>query len=228
MPAGVECPVGIRRFGQISKVLIMIIRRMFGAGVLFVVSALFADFSQLAAQQPQQVRLRGTLEALDGTLLTVKARDGSEVKVKLTDNYSVGAMIKKELSDVTVGSFVGVAAMPQSDGSQKAISVSIFPESARGAGEGFRPWDARPNSTMTNATVSDSIAANDGQTLTVKYKDGEKKIIITPETQITTTVAGDRSELKPGIPVMIFATKQPDGSVTASRVTIGRGLTPAS
>src|SRR5690349_6255320 len=102
MLAGVECPVGIRRFGQISKVLIMIIRRMFGAGVLFVVSALFADFSQLAAQQPQQLRLRGTLEALDGTLLTMKVRDGSEVKVKRADNYTVGAMIKKELSDVTV------------------------------------------------------------------------------------------------------------------------------
>src|SRR6478752_3373548 len=105
----------------------MIIRRMFGAGVLFVVSALFADFGQLAAQQPQQVRLRGTLEALDGTLLTMKARDGSEVKVKLADNYTVGAIVKMQLSDVKLGTYVGVAAMPQSDGSQKAIAVNIFP-----------------------------------------------------------------------------------------------------
>jgi riboflavin synthase alpha subunit len=206
----------------------MIIRRLLGAGALFVVSALFADFSELAAQQPQQVRVRGTLESLDGTTLTVKSRDGTEVKINLADNFTVGAMVKKELSDVAVGSYVGVAAMPQSDGSQKAIAVSIFPESARGAAEGFRPWDARPNSTMTNATVADSIAGNDGRTLTVKYKDGEKKIVITPETQITTTVAGEKSELKPGVAVVLFGTRQPDGTITAARVTIGRGLTPAS
>lgn len=204
----------------------MVIRRLLGAGALFLVSALFVDFGELAAQQPQQVRLRGTLETLDGTLLTMKSRDGSEAKVKLADNYTVGAIVKMQLSDVKVGSYVGVAAMPQSDGSQQAISVSIFPESARGAGEGFRPWDARPNSTMTNATV-DSIAGNDGKTLTVKYKDGEKKIVITPETQITTTVAGEKSELKPGTAVMIFATKQPDGSLSASRVSFGRDMTPA-
>ena len=205
----------------------MIIRRLPGAAALFLVSALFADFSELAAQQPQSVRVRGTLEALDGTLLTVKARDGSEMKIKLADNYTVGAIVKMQLSDVKVGSYVGVAAMPQSDGSQKAISVSIFPESARGAGEGFRPWDAQPNSTMTNATVSDSIAGNDGQTLTVKYKDGEKKIIVTPDTQITTTVAGDKADLKPGAPVLLFAARQPDGSITAARVSVGRSLTPA-
>lgn len=205
----------------------MVIRRLLGAGALFVVTALFADFSELAAQQPQQVRLRGTLEALDGTLLTMKGRDGAEVKVKLADNYTVGAIVKMQLADVKVGSYVGVAAMPQSDGSQKAISVNIFPESARGVGEGFRPWDAQPNSTMTNATVADSIAGNDGQTLTVKYKDGEKKIIVTPDTQITTTVNGDKSDLKPGAPVMLFATKQPDGSITAARVSVGRSLTPA-
>lgn len=205
----------------------MIIRRLLGAGVLFVVTALFADFSELAAQQPQQVRVRGTLEALDGTLLTVKSRDGSEVKVKLADNYTVGAIVRMQLSDVKVGTYVGVAAMPQSDGSQRALSVNIFPESARGVGEGFRPWDAQPNSTMTNATVADSIAGNDGQTLTVKYKDGEKKVIVTPQTQITTTVAGERSELKPGASVLLFATRQPDGTVTAARVSVGRDFTPA-
>ncbi len=102
-------------------------------------------------------------------------------------------MVPIKLSDVKVGSYIGVAAMPQSDGSQKAISVSIFPEAARGVGEGFRPWDVRPNSSMTNATVAESVAGNDGQTLLVKYKDGEKKIIVSPDTPIVTTVAGDKS-----------------------------------
>lgn len=209
----------------------MIVRRMSGAFVLAVVSTLFSDFFGAASAQqqpaPLPVRVRGTIEAIDGSLLTVKSRDGSDVKIRLADNYTVGALVKMQLSDVKVGSYVGVAAMPQSDGSQKAISVSIFPESSRGVAEGFRPWDARPNSTMTNATVADTSVTPEGQTLTVKYTDGEKKIIVTPETQITTTVAGDKSELKPGASVMIFGARQGDGTVAASRVTVGRNITPA-
>lgn len=207
----------------------MIVRRMFGALALAMASTLFSDFFGIASaqQQPPSVRVRGTVEAIDGSQLTVKSRDGSEVKVRLADNYTVGALVKMQLSDVKVGSYVGVAAMPQSDGSQKAISVSIFPESARGVAEGFRPWDARPNSTMTNATVAATSVSGEGQILTVKYSDGEKKIIVTPETQITTTAAGDKSELKPGAAVMVFGARQADGTVAASRVTVGRNITPA-
>lgn len=228
MPAGVECLVGAAvPAAAVQGSIVMTIRRLFGAFAFAVVSALFVDISDLAAQQPQQVRVRGTLEGLDGTLLTVKARDGSEVRIRLADNYTVGAMVPMQLADVKLGSYIGVAAMPQSDGSQKAISVSIFPESARGVAEGFRPWDVRPNSSMTNATVAESVSGNDGQTLLVKYKDGEKTIIVSPDTPIVTTVAGDKSELKAGASVIIMgATRKPDGTLEAPRITVGRGVTP--
>jgi hypothetical protein len=198
---------------------------------LLTVSLGFAD-AALAQMTPnpaaqQNVRVRGTITAIDGPLLVVKGRDGAEMKIVTPDNLVVSAMVPIKLSDVKVGSYIGVAAMPQSDGSQKAISVSIFPEAARGVGEGFRPWDVRPNSSMTNATVAESVAGNDGQTLLVKYKDGEKKIIVSPDTPIVTTVAGEKSELKIGASVIINgATRKPDGKLEAARITVGRGVTP--
>jgi hypothetical protein len=179
-------------------------------------------------QQPPTVRIRGTIEAVDGTLLAIKSRDGSDIKVRVTDNVAVFGVAKAELSEIKVGSYIGVTAMPEPDGSQKAVAVHIFPENQRGAAEGFRPWDQRPGSTMTNATVAETVKGVDGQNILVKYKDGEKKVVVPPETPIVAFVAGDKAELKPGAKIIIFsANKKEDGTLEAARVNVGRdGITP--
>jgi hypothetical protein len=180
------------------------------------------------AQQPPPIRIRGTIEAVDGPLLTVKSREGTEMKVRLTDNVAVFGVAKTDLSEIKQGSYIGVTAMPESDGSQKALAVHIFPETQRGAAEGFRPWDLRPNSTMTNATVAETVAGTEGQNILVRYKDGEKKVVVPKDTPIVTFVAGDKSELKPGARIIIFsATRKEDGTLEAARVNVGRdGITP--
>jgi hypothetical protein len=180
------------------------------------------------AQQAPTVRVRGTIEAFDGSLLTVKSREGSEVKVRLTDNATVVGVTNIALSEIKQGSYIGVSALPEPDGTQKALAVHIFPEAQRGVAEGFRPWDLRPNSTMTNATVAETVASTDGQTILVKYKDGEKKVVVPPGTPVVTFVPGEKSELKPGGKIIIFgATKKDDGTLEANRVNVGRdGITP--
>ncbi|HMM89969.1 hypothetical protein [Bradyrhizobium sp.] len=189
-------------------------------------AALFAV--EAAAQQPPTVRIRGTIEAVDGPLLSIKSREGADMKVKTTDNVVVFAVVRTELSEVREGSYIGVTGMPEPDGTQRAVAVHIFPENQRGAAEGFRPWDARPNSTMTNATVAQTVKGTDGQIILVKYKDGEKKVVVPPDTPVVTFVAGDRSELKPGAKIIIFgAAKKDDGTLEANRVNVGRdGVTP--
>jgi hypothetical protein len=177
----------------------------------------------------ESVRVRGTIERVEGQTLLVKARDGAELKVVLPDNAVVVGLVKASLADIKPGSFVGVTGMPQADGSQKAVEVHIFPEAMRGTGEGHRPWDLRPQSTMTNGNVERTVAAVDGQTLTLKYKDGDKKVIVSPDTPIVTYVTGSRSELTPGTKIFIAAaTKRPDGTLEAPRVNFGKdGLTPS-
>ena len=184
--------------------------------------------SSVSAQQTPTVRIRGTIESVDGNALAIKTREGSDVKVNMTDNVAVFAVVKTSLSEIKEGSYIGVTAMPEPDGTQKAIAVHIFPENQRGAAEGFRPWDARANSTMTNATVAQTVKGTDGQNITVKYKDGEKKVVVPPETPIVTFVASDKSEIKPGAKLIIFgAAKKEDGSLEANRVNVGRdGVTP--
>ena len=189
------------------------------AGVALV--AAFAA-SSAWAQQPQGVRVAGKITAVDGPTLTVKTAQ-DEVKVTVPANVMVIAGMKGTLADIKQGSYIGVGAAPQADGSQKAIRVNIFAEPQRGVGEGFRPWD-RPNTTMTNATVDTTVASVDGQVVMLKYKDGEKKIIIGPDAAIITNVVGDKSELKPGANIAIAAaTKKPDGTFEAARVNVGRG-----
>jgi hypothetical protein len=182
--------------------------------------------SSAAAQDT--VRVRGTIERADGPVYVVKARDGSEVKVTLTDDALVVAIIKAALTDVKVGTFVGVTGMPQVDGTQKAVEVHVFPEAMRGTGEGHRPWDLQPKSTMTNANVEQAVAGVDGQTLLLKHKDGEHKIVVPPDTPIVTYTKGDKAELKPGTKIFIAAgKKQADGTVQAPRINYGKdGLTP--
>src|SRR6202790_2176909 len=197
-------------------------RRVATVGGLVLVFAASTTWAQ------DTVRVRGTIEQVEGQTLMVKSRDGAELKVVLADNALVVGIVKASLSDIKPGSFVGVTGMPQADGSQKALEVHIFPEAMRGTGEGHRPWDLRPQSTMTNANVEQIVAGIDGQTLTLKYKDGEKKIIVPPDTPIVTYMPGDKSELRPGVKIFIAAAKkQPDGTLQAPRVNFGKdGLTP--
>jgi len=198
-----------------------LIRHVLGLAIL----ALLVG-SSAWAQAP--VRIRGTIEKFDGNNLTVKSRDGAELKVALAANALVVAIVKASMADVKQGTFVGVTGMPQADGSQRAIEVHIFPESMRGTGEGHYPWDLRPGSTMTNANVEQMVTGVDGQTLSVKYKDGEKKLIVPPDATIVTYTPGDKNELKPGTKIFIAAAKKlPDGTLEAPRVNYGRdGLTP--
>jgi hypothetical protein len=184
--------------------------------------------SGASAQQAPTVRIRGTIEAVDGPVLAIKTREGEDVKVRMTDNVAVFGVVKTSLSEIKEGSYIGVSAMPQPDGTQKALAVHIFPENQRGAAEGFRPWDLRANSTMTNATVAETVKGTDGQNILVKYKDGEKKVVVPPDTPIVTFVAGDKSEVKAGSKIIIFgAAKKEDGMLEANRVNVGRdGITP--
>ena len=179
------------------------------------------------AQQPSTVRIRGTIEAVDGPVLTIKTREGNDTKVKMTDDVAVFAVVKTSLSEIKEGSYIGVTGMPQPDGTQKAIAVHIFPENQRGAAEGFRPWDRQPNSTMTNATVAQTVKGTDGQNILVKYKDGEKKVVVPPETPVVTFVASDKSEVKPGTHIIIFGATKKGDMLEANRVNVGRdGITP--
>jgi hypothetical protein len=181
-----------------------------------------------SALAQERVRVRGTIEQVAGNVLTVKNREGQEVKIKLADNARVLGLDKASIDDVKKGSYIGVSAMPQTDGSQKALHVHIFLEAQRGLAEGFGPWDSRPNSTMTNATVDTMVTGTDGRTLTVKYKDGEKKIVVPPDAPIVKYVPGNKDELKPGAKIMVFAgIRQADGSIETPNISVGlNGLTP--
>jgi hypothetical protein len=193
-----------------------------------VVTGLALASATASASAQETVRLRGTIEKVEGSTLVVKSRDGETVTVKMANKPLYVAMVKASLADIKPGLFVGSAAMPGPDGTLKAVEVHIFPEAMRGTGEGHRPWDLKPQSTMTNASVEQSVAGVDGQTLTVKYKGGEKKLLVTPETVIVTYATGDAAELKPGTAIFITnGQKQADGSILAPRVTYGRnGLVP--
>ena len=187
----------------------------------------FAVASSAMAQQPKTIRVRGTIEAVDGASLTIKTREGSDVKARLGDNAVVVAVVKASYADIKQGSFIGVTGMPQADGSQKCVEIHIFPEAMRGTGEGHQPWDLKPNSTMTNATVDQMVTAKDDQTLTLKYKGGEKKIVVGPDCAIVTYKPGDRAELKPGAKIFVArATKETDGTLTFPRINVGRDAPP--
>jgi hypothetical protein len=176
------------------------------------------------AWSQQTMRVAGTVESFDGHVLAIKSSKLGEVKVNLTDDATVFGVAKGALADIKTGAYIGVGAVPQPDGSQRAIQVTILAESQRGLSEGHRPWDARPNSTMTNGAVDQIVAGVDGQVVMVKYKGGEQKIVIPPDAVIRAYVAGDKAELKPGAHIAIVrALMKPDGSLEANRVNVGRG-----
>jgi hypothetical protein len=196
----------------------MMTRRVLGASA---VALLFAA-SFAAAQAPQMVRVRATLENVSAPMLTAKARDGAEMKIKLADNAPVNEVVPMSLADIKDNSYIAVTAMPQPDGTQKAVAILIFPEAMRGVAEGFRPWDLEPNSTMTNATVAEQVKSTDGQTITVKYKDGDKKVLVTPATIIVTYKKAAVSDLKAGQKIFVAAAKKlDDGTLEAPNVAYG-------
>ena len=180
-----------------------------------------------AALAQDTVRVRGTIESIDGSTYAIKSRDGADLKVALVDNAQIAAVAKASLADIKQGLFVGVTAMPQADGSHRALEVHIFPEAMRGTGEGHYSWDLQPQSTMTNANVDQVVTAVDGQTLTLKYKNGEMNIFVPADTPIVAYVKGDNNDLKPGAKVFIAAIKQPDGTLQGRAWRVGRdGVTP--
>ena len=183
----------------------------------------------LPASAQETVRIRGTIERVEGPVYVVKNRDGAELKLTVTDPPLFVAISPSTMADIKQGMFVGSAGTMQPDGTQKAIEVHIFPESMRGTGEGHYDWDLKPNTKMTNANVEQTVAGVDGQVLSVKYKDGEKKILVTPETVVVTYVPGNKDELKPGTKIFVAAAKkQPDGTLQTPRITYGRnGAGPA-
>jgi hypothetical protein len=186
-----------------------------------------SSLSAIAQPSPTPSRVRGTIEGIDGDVVAVKSRSGDDVKLHMTADMRIVGIVKISLADIKVGSFVGATTVPGPDGSQNAVEVHVFPEAMRGTGEGSRPYDLRPNSTMTNATVAESVAGNDGHTLLVKYKDGEKKVVVSPETPVVTYVPADKSDLKEGAKIIAFVKKLPDGSFETDRISVGRdGLTP--
>ena len=201
-------------------------RRALACTLGLAVLTLVAFGSNVRAQDT--MRVRGTIERVDGSIYLVKTRDGTELRIALIDKPVLVAIVKASLADIKPGVFVGSTGMPQPDGSQKAVEVHVFPEAMRGTGEGHYAWDLQPNSTMTNANVEASVAGVDGQVLTLKYKNGEKKILVTQETIIVTYNPGDEADLVPGTKIFIGAAKkQADGTLQAARINYGRnGLTP--
>jgi hypothetical protein len=198
-------------------------RRALGAAAVALSLAATAAF----AQQPG--RIRGQIEKVDGDMLSLKTRDGAMLNVKLDEKARVSALVKATLADIKTDSFIGIAGIPQPDGSIEAYSIHLFLPAQRGVvPDRTGPWDGRPNSTMTNAYVENVVTGKDGETLMVKYKDGEKKIIITKDTVIVAAAPSSKDELKAGTQIIIFGwDKQSDGSVLAKVMYVGRNVTPA-
>src|SRR3954469_17552420 len=201
-----------------------ITRRTLGAASL----ALMLSASAAFAQQAQTVRVRGEITKVDGTTLSVKMRNGENVTVKLADPPRIAAMVKSSLADIKEGSFIGVAAMPQPDGVQKAYAIHIFMDSQKGVvADRFSEWDNRPGSTMTNANVATTVAGKDGQDLLVKYKDGEKKVLVPACIPIAKYEPGSAEDLKVGKKVFVGgAAKQADGTLLAPNIAVGRDIDP--
>ena len=173
---------------------------------------------------PQTMRISGTIERIYGDDVTIRAIEGGGTNtVHLTKDASVYGVTRAALTDIKPGSFIGAGAVPQANETQRALRITVFPEQLRGLGEGFRPWDRTPGATMTNATVAETVTSVDGQVVAVKYKDGDKRIVIPPDARILAYVPGTRDELKVGAAVAVTRAKRKlDGSWETDRITVGR------
>jgi len=189
---------------------------------------LMATATAVWAQPAPTVRVRGEITKVDGTTLTVKLRSGETATVKLADPPRIAAMVKASLAEIKEGSFIGVSAMPQPDGVQKAYAIHIFMDSQKGVvADRFGEWDSRPGSTMTNANVATTVTGKDGQELLVKYKDGEKKVTVPADTIIARYEPGSAADLKVGAKVFVAAAKkEADGTLTAPNIAVGRTIDP--
>src|SRR5271169_4773913 len=161
-------------------------------------------------------RVRGTLDQVNGSTLTIKTRSGTPVTVELKDGAHVVAVTKGSMSDIQQNSFVGIASMPQPDGTLKAVEVSVFAEPLRGTAEGHRPWDLMPGSSMTNATVTKQVTKQEGNTLTLKHKDGEQTIVVPADVVVVNLIPGENADLKPGAKIFVPASKKADGTWEAA------------
>ncbi len=194
---------------------------------LLVAAAVLALAAQVGAQQAATKRIRGEIVAIEGTKLQVRTREGPIADIDLDDKYAVTAIVRIEPSAIARGSFVGTASMPEADGTLRALEVLVFPESARGSGEGHYPWDLQPGSMMTNATVAEVVDVGGGRRMTLRYKDGEKVVTVPPAAPVVTFQPGSREMVVPGAHVMLSATVRPDGTLAATRMSIGKdGLVP--
>lgn len=194
---------------------------------LIACAAALVAFAATAMAQTPPTRLRGSIAALDGDTLTVATRDGGTAKVALTKDWVVMLVSPFSVADIKENNFVGVASMKKPDGTLEALEVLVFPEAARGTGEGHYPWDLQPQSMMTNATVSKVAKAADADTLTVTYKDGTQTIHVAKGVPVVTFEPGTKADAKVGAKVFLGATKAADGSLSAGRILVGKdGLTP--
>jgi hypothetical protein len=197
--------------------------------IAWALAGVLAAASLAADAQQQPLRLRGTLEKADGNVLTLKTTDGAEHKLTLAEKAMIVAVVKASMADIKEGTYLGSAAMPQADGSQRALEVHIFPEQMRGTGEGHRPYAPVPDSTMTNgAAAGTTVTGVEGSTMTVKFKGGEKKIVVPPNVPIVRYEVGSHADLKPGAKFTVLAaTKKPDGTLETNRINVGRdGVVP--
>jgi hypothetical protein len=187
-------------------------------------AAAFATVVAVSTASAQTQRVSGTIDKVEGNTLYIKSATGP-VTLTLADNALIVGVVKASVADIKQGAYIGSGAVPQPDGTQKAVEVHIFHESMRGTGDGHRPgWPGAPNGTMTNGAVGQTVSGVEGPVLTVKYADGEKKIIVGPTVPIVRYELGDKTELKSGAAVAVAAaTKKPDGTFTAARINVGRG-----
>jgi hypothetical protein len=174
-----------------------------------------------SAHAADQIRIRGAVEKLDGSTLSVKTREGTDASIMLKDGWKISSVAKASVNDIKEGDFVGIASLPTEDGGNGALEVLIFPAAMKGTGEGSYAWDLKPNSSMTNATVANAVKSVDGHTLTVTYKGGEKKIAIPDGTPVVTFAPAEVADLKTGATVFIPSEKAADGSISSSRVVVG-------
>jgi hypothetical protein len=194
---------------------------------LLVAAAVLAFAAHVGAQQAATKRIRGEIVAIEGTKLQVRTREGPIADIDLDDKYAVTAIVRIEPSAIARGSFVGTASIPEADGTLRALEVLVFPESARGSGEGHYPWDLQPGSMMTNATVAEVVEVGAGRRMTLRYKNGEKVVTVPPAAPVVTFQPGSREMVVPGAHVMLGATVRPDGTLAATRMSVGKdGLVP--
>ncbi|MGE5169197.1 MAG: hypothetical protein ACM3JC_02360 [Rudaea sp.] len=198
-----------------------------GNGVRALLATLACLVAAAAFAQAPTQRIRGDVVSVEGTQLALRTRSGQQLAITLDDRYVVNVIRPIEASAIAKGRFVGTATLPQRDGTQRALEVVVFPESARGSGEGHYPWDLAPGSMMTNATVAEVVGLDQARRMTLKYPGGEQVVVVPPNAPIVTFEPGTREMLRPGAHVFLVATVQPDGSLKTSRVSVGKdGLVP--